>query len=245
MARTRYIKPGFFKNEDLSSFGPWHRLLFAGLWTIADRAGRLEDRPKRIKAELFPYDDEVTSAKVDSMLTDLANGEDPFVVRYEVNGVRCIAICKWTANQAPHRNEADSLLPSHRNTKKTEQSTEFGAMVDTKHNQGQYDAIPNGEWGMGNGELERGTENGDGDRADAPATPPAEVRRDFGQSILGQHRTHGWCNQRGLCVPASLYRELLERIGVDRLEQFRGECLIDTSYRGFVERDLAPAADES
>jgi hypothetical protein len=38
---------------------------------------------------------------------------------------------------------------------------------------------------------------------------------------------------------------IVERIGVDRLEQFRGECLIDTSYRGFVERDLAPAADES
>lgn len=29
---------------------------------------------------------------------------------------------------------------------------------------------------------------------------------------------------------------IVERIGIDRLEQFRGECLIDTSYRGFVER---------
>ena len=28
-----------------------------GLWTQADREGRLEDRPMRLKASLFPYDE--------------------------------------------------------------------------------------------------------------------------------------------------------------------------------------------
>jgi hypothetical protein len=56
MARTRSLKPSFFKNEHLAECEPMARLLFAGLWTLADSQGRLECRPLRIKAELFPYD---------------------------------------------------------------------------------------------------------------------------------------------------------------------------------------------
>ena len=52
MARARNIKPGFFKNEDLAECSPWARLCFAGLWTLADREGRLEDRANVIQDEL-------------------------------------------------------------------------------------------------------------------------------------------------------------------------------------------------
>jgi hypothetical protein len=57
MARARNIKPGFFANDVLAEIDPLGRLLFAGLWTIADREGRLEDRIKKIKAQILPYDD--------------------------------------------------------------------------------------------------------------------------------------------------------------------------------------------
>lgn len=56
MARARNIKPGFFKNELLAEMPPEIRLLFMGLWCIADREGRFEERPKKIKMELFPCD---------------------------------------------------------------------------------------------------------------------------------------------------------------------------------------------
>jgi hypothetical protein len=55
VARSRNIKPGFFLNDELAECEPLARILFAGLWCIADREGRLEDRPKRIKAEVLPY----------------------------------------------------------------------------------------------------------------------------------------------------------------------------------------------
>ena len=48
MARARNIKPGFFANDLLVDLPFEVRLLFIGLWTIADRAGRLCDRPKKI-----------------------------------------------------------------------------------------------------------------------------------------------------------------------------------------------------
>ena len=57
MARSRNIKPGFFKNELLAELPFEYRILLQGLWCQADRDGLLEARPKRLKAEIFPYDD--------------------------------------------------------------------------------------------------------------------------------------------------------------------------------------------
>ena len=89
MARARSIKPGFFKNETLAELPPHGRLLYAGLWTIADRSGRLEDRPKRIKAEIFPYENQ----NVERLLSDL--DKSGFIIRYEASGTRYIAIPAW------------------------------------------------------------------------------------------------------------------------------------------------------
>jgi hypothetical protein len=105
MARARNIKPGFFKNEDLAELDPFARLLFIGLWTIADRAGRLEDRPKRIKAELFPYD----NVDVDELLKELKNFG--FILRYTAEGMKYISIPKFTIHQNPHKNESPSVIP--------------------------------------------------------------------------------------------------------------------------------------
>ena len=52
MARSRNIKPGLFANELLGDADPIISLLFIGLWTIADKEGRLENRPKKIRASV-------------------------------------------------------------------------------------------------------------------------------------------------------------------------------------------------
>ena len=103
MARSRNIKPGFFLNDKLAECEPLARLLFAGLWCIADREGRLGDRPKRIKAEVLPYDE----CDVDQLLAQLAKYE--FIIRYEVevNGIYRYQLLK---HQNP-RKEAASTIP--------------------------------------------------------------------------------------------------------------------------------------
>ena len=106
MARARSIKPGFFKNETLSELKPHSRLLFAGLWTLADKAGRLEDRPKRIKAELFPYE----TLDVNELLQELADAG--FIVRYVTGQALYIAIPTWDKHQNPHVKEAASTIPA-------------------------------------------------------------------------------------------------------------------------------------
>ena len=105
MARARNIKPGFFKNADLVETSFETRLLFVGLWTLADREGRLQDRPKQIKMELFPAD----NVDVDSCLNDLS--QFGFITRYVADGKRVIQIVNFSKHQTPHGKEADSELP--------------------------------------------------------------------------------------------------------------------------------------
>ena len=107
MARARNIKPGFFKNEILGVADPLYSLLFEGLWVLADRSGRLEDRPLRIKGEVFPYRD---GLNVDAMLNWLeSNG---FIRRYTAQGKKCILVLEFVKHQNPHKNETESELPA-------------------------------------------------------------------------------------------------------------------------------------
>lgn len=105
MARSRNIKPAFFTNEDLAEQPYEARLLFAGLWCVADREGRLEDRPKKIKMAIFPGD----SVDVERMLQKLH--EAKLILRYEVEGARYIQVIKFKKHQSPHFKEPPSTIP--------------------------------------------------------------------------------------------------------------------------------------
>ena len=105
MARSRNIKPGFFSNEHLAEVDFATRLLFIGMWTEADREGRLEDRPRRLKMALFPAD----NVDIDAMLYSLHDLE--FIDRYSVDGRNYIQVVNWAKHQNPHLKEAKSTIP--------------------------------------------------------------------------------------------------------------------------------------
>lgn len=104
MARARNIKPGFYKNEDLAECSIWARFIFPGLWMLADREGRLEDRPKRIKNELLGFD----CQEVEPLLVELE--EHGFLERYQNSDGRFIQISKFKAHQSPHYSEKSSVI---------------------------------------------------------------------------------------------------------------------------------------
>lgn len=104
--RIRSIKPDFFKDEDLAELAPLVRLLFQGLWCMADREGRLEDRPRRIKAEVLPYDE----CDIETLLGSLTVAG--FISRYSKGSTKCIQIKSFLRHQIPSRDEAQSELPS-------------------------------------------------------------------------------------------------------------------------------------
>jgi hypothetical protein len=105
MARARNIKPGFAKNENLAECSLAARLCFALLPMLADREGRLEDRPKRIKGELFPFD----ALEVEPLLAELSRFG--FIERYAVETRGLIQIIAFHKHQHPHHKEPESVLP--------------------------------------------------------------------------------------------------------------------------------------
>jgi hypothetical protein len=124
MARTRSIKPGFFDNETLGDLPPLTRLLFIGLWCIADREGRLEDKPRRIKKILLGYDD-IDAEGTDSMLQSLH--DSGFICRYSMGEERYIEVVNFTKHQNPHVKEKASVIPPPQDLYTTNETVYGGA----------------------------------------------------------------------------------------------------------------------
>ena len=99
MARARNIKPAFFDNDLLADIEPLGRLLFIGLWTIADYKGDLVYREKRIKAQLLPYD----NCDVKNIMINL--DKSGFIRFYSDGDSIYLNIVNFSKHQNPHKNE--------------------------------------------------------------------------------------------------------------------------------------------
>lgn len=106
MARIRSIKADLFVDDSLADVSIEAHFLLAGLPVLADRAGRLEDRPRRIQVQIFPFR---PSINVDSCLSELVTSGH--VIRYEAGGQRYIEVVNWERDQRPHVKEAASVIP--------------------------------------------------------------------------------------------------------------------------------------
>lgn len=112
MARSRNIKPGFFKNDVLAEIDPLGRILFAGLWTLADFKGELEWRHKKIKAELLPYDD------CDVIKLAINLDKSGFIRLYSDGEKIFLKVVAFEEHQNPHKNEREkgSKIPCYSET---------------------------------------------------------------------------------------------------------------------------------
>lgn len=101
MARARNIKPSFFTNEQLADNCPLGRLLFIGLWTLADYKGDLEWKERTIKIQILPWDD--------CDLKNIAiNLDKSGLIRFYSDGEKIyVHIPNFEKHQNPHKNERD------------------------------------------------------------------------------------------------------------------------------------------
>ena len=106
MARARQIKPTFFMHEVVAGLPAMVRLYWIGLWTLADRSGRVDFRPMRVKAQIFPYED----FNVEEATLLLESKGFAQRCKFE-NGLTVLYICNWEKHQRPHQNESQSELP--------------------------------------------------------------------------------------------------------------------------------------
>lgn len=106
--RARNIKPGFFENEYLAKLSPHARLLFIGLWCLADREGRLEYRPARIHGLIFPYEPQL---RVADLLSELDKSTEGFITHYRIDERAYIQVNGFLDHQRPHPKEKNSTIP--------------------------------------------------------------------------------------------------------------------------------------
>lgn len=104
--RARNLKPGTFKNELLAVADPLYTVIFAGLWCLADREGRLEDRPSKIHLEVNPG--RAYERTIESIDWLAANN---FIQRYEARGCKFIQVINFHKHQNPHQREVPSEIP--------------------------------------------------------------------------------------------------------------------------------------
>ncbi len=104
------IKPEFFDDPAVADVSPLARLFFVGLWTQADREGRLPDDIRRLKARLFPFD----AVDAEALAVEL-HGQD-MIRRYSgSDGKAYIWIRNFVKHQRPHPKEPASVIPACEN----------------------------------------------------------------------------------------------------------------------------------
>lgn len=109
MARARNIKPAFFDNDELAENEPLGRLLFIGLWTLADHNGNLEWRSKRIKKQVLAYD----NCDIDKLAINL--DKSGFIRFYSDGENLFVNVINFIKHQNPHKNEREkgTDIPSY------------------------------------------------------------------------------------------------------------------------------------
>ena len=131
--RIRTIKPEFYRSEQVASVSPLARILFHGLWAMADRRGRLEDRPLRIKIEVLPYDD----VDIDSELHNLQSAG--LIIRYSRAGVKVIQVLNFEKHQriTGKESETESELPEYNGETLGKQPGNIGEATETTGREGK------------------------------------------------------------------------------------------------------------
>ena len=102
--RIRLIHPEFFSDPTLASLSDFARLVFIGLWLIADREGRLVDNAKMIDGLILPLD--ARSCK--RALAELATAQR--IRRYLTPAGPMIQVVNFLKYQHPHPKEKPSQL---------------------------------------------------------------------------------------------------------------------------------------
>jgi hypothetical protein len=106
--RIRTLKPEIWEDEAVGGLGPWERLLFVGLITMADDEGRLRALPSAIAGHIFPYD-ELTPPKILKWLGSIADAG--LIHRYRAGATDYVQILGWAKHQKINRPAPSSLPP--------------------------------------------------------------------------------------------------------------------------------------
>jgi len=98
MARNRMIKKEFWTDDKTIELTITERLFFIGMWNFADDEGLIANKPKQMKAQIFPVDD-ITHGAITDMLMRI---HEIGLIQFS-NDNELIKIKNWTRHQKINR----------------------------------------------------------------------------------------------------------------------------------------------
>ena len=127
MPRIRTIKPEFWASEQIGECSSNARLLFIGLWNFADDYGVHPDKPKELKAKLFPYDDATTS-EARTWIDELV--KQTLLRRFDANGATYLHVTGWEKHQRIDKRNEEKRHPDP--TKFSEHSPTIPGLIQER-----------------------------------------------------------------------------------------------------------------
>jgi hypothetical protein len=108
MARQRFIWPSIWVSENFMELNYKERLLFIGIFSLADDEGRIKANTKSLKASIFPGDD-IKLEEVESCIINLHNSGSILLYNSEVGRIACLP--NWNDFQKPKYPKPSKLPP--------------------------------------------------------------------------------------------------------------------------------------
>ena len=141
MARKRMIDPGIWESEDFSKLSRFARLVWIGLFSNADDAGRGKANPAYIKSLIFAYDEDVDIQDIKNALDEIEKSMS--ISFYEVDGKRYFQLKSWQKFQTINR-PSPSQIPTKNEEEKSNQ-TQFSEHSVNSQEQINDNSLPKKE----------------------------------------------------------------------------------------------------
>lgn len=109
MARKRMIDPNIWQSEDFGKLSNLAKIVFIGLFSLADDEGRGRANPVYLRTTLFPYNEDMRSADIEKALFEISSNMS--VVFYSCDGNSYYSLLSWYTFQKIDR-ATDSKLPA-------------------------------------------------------------------------------------------------------------------------------------
>lgn len=104
------IDPNIWQSEDFSKLSTLSKLVFIGLFSLADDEGKGRCNPVYLRSTLFPYDEGIRSTDIDKTLSEISSNMS--ILFYSCNGSNYYRLTNWNIWQKIDR-PSDSKIPNY------------------------------------------------------------------------------------------------------------------------------------
>lgn len=109
MARKRMVDPNIWQSEDFGKLSNLAKIVFIGLFSLADDEGRGRANPMYLKSNLFPYNEDMRSADIEKALLEISSNMS--VIFYSCDGSSYYSLLSWYTFQKIEK-PTNSKLPA-------------------------------------------------------------------------------------------------------------------------------------